>query len=444
MWTPALGRFWSGEFSMKESKSTLIFYKSLISSYKKFSQNEKKLHENKIRQKISSTCNLFSSFSPIWEEKKKIRKELGIVSDNNFNIFTSIAEYYWYENLHSDILKIILDPFTPIIGNPNFLKCFLEFIEIDPKTFNYQNASVERESEKIDLLIYDEKKAIIVENKINFAKDQQNQLPRYYEKITNPNGDYQKEVIKIVYLTLSNKKNPIFDYTEDYKHYIPIIKSLLTHVAAVNIPTNEFAASGTLSNSKSLLNQLIEIEKTENREIEKNTCVVYLQQYAQLLNYLGEQEIMSETNEKIAELMFKTEDSSEMTQDIVNIFNNRYEYLGNFCLEKIVKEDSSYEKINDGIIGKKLSENEYAYFAVEAENKNKVYSYGFYNKNSDWTPKDQKTFMSKMKGADNVQSGSEWIYKYLSSKELENEKELENLTVDKLEKYIKKLIEKLS
>ena len=136
------------------------------------------------------------------------------------------------------------------------------------------------------------KKAIIVENKINFAKDQQNQLPRYYEKITNPNGDYQKEVIKIVYLTLSNKKNPIFDYSEDYKHYIPIIKSLLTHVAAVNIPTNEFAASGTLSNSKSLLNQLIEIEKTENREIERNTCVVYLQQYAQLLNYLGEQEIM--------------------------------------------------------------------------------------------------------------------------------------------------------
>lgn len=117
--------------------------------------------------------------------EKKLRVELGISFDNNFNIFTSIAEYYWYENLHSDILKNILDPFTPVIGNPEFLKCFLELIEIDPKTFNYQSASVKREAEKIDLLIYDEKSAIIIENKINFACDQPNQLPRYYEKIDN-------------------------------------------------------------------------------------------------------------------------------------------------------------------------------------------------------------------------------------------------------------------
>ena len=330
-----------------------------------------------------------------------------------------------------------------MIGNPNFLKCFLEFIGIDPKTFNYQNASVEREPEKIDLLIYDEKKAIIVENKINFACDQTNQLPRYYEKIIDPNGDYQKEVIKIVYLTLSNKKTPTFDYSKDYMCYIPIIKKLLLHVAAVNIPTNEFAASWTISNTKSFLNQLIEIEKTENKEIEKNTCIVYLQQYAQLLNYLGEQEIMSETNEKIAELMFKTEDSSEMTQDIVHIYKNRYEHLGNFCLKEIIKEDSSYEKIRDGMIGKKISENEYAYFNIEAENSNKVYSYGFYNKNGNWTSKDQKNFISKLKGLDNVQSNSEWIYKYLSSKELENEKKLEKLTVNKLKKYIKGLIENL-
>lgn len=78
-----------------------------------------------------------------------------------------------------------MDPFTPVIGNPEILKCFLELIEIDPKTFNYQSASVEREAEKIDLLIYDEKSAIIIENKINFACDQPNQFPRYYEKIKN-------------------------------------------------------------------------------------------------------------------------------------------------------------------------------------------------------------------------------------------------------------------
>ena len=81
------------------------------------------------------------------------------------NIFTSIAEHYWYENLHSDILKNILDPFTSVIGNPKFLECFFKFIGVNPKTFNYQNAVIEREAEKIDLLIYDEKSAIIIENK---------------------------------------------------------------------------------------------------------------------------------------------------------------------------------------------------------------------------------------------------------------------------------------
>ena len=135
--------------------------------------------------KISKKSALFSVLFKIMGREKKLRVELGISFDNNFNIFTSIAEYYWYENLHSDILKNILDPFTPVIGNPEFLKCFLELIEIDPKTFNYQSASVKREAEKIDLLIYDEKSAIIIENKINFACDQPNQLPRYYEKINN-------------------------------------------------------------------------------------------------------------------------------------------------------------------------------------------------------------------------------------------------------------------
>ena len=431
---------------MKKNNKTKQFYETLISSYKNLTQEEEDFNANKMSENIKEICSLFCSFSKLWEEKKKLRVELGISFDNNFNIFTSIAEYYWYENLHSDILKNILDPFTPVIGNPEFLKCFLKLIGIDPKTFNYQSASVEREAEKIDLLIYDEKSAIIIENKINFACDQPNQLPRYYEKITNPNGIYKKKVIKIVYITLSNKKDPTFDYSEEYRCYEQNIKNCLLHVAAVNKPTNPFAANFMLSNKKGFLSKLIEIEnESEKNENEKNTSIVYLQQYEQLLNYLGEQEIMNDINEQIAELMFKTEDSSNMTKEIIDIYNNKYLYLGNICLKKILKENQKkYIRINDNehFIGKKINDKEYAYFAVENESNNKIYSYGFYNPNNDWSKKEQKTFISKM-NTDNVVSNSEWVYKYLSFKELEAEEKLSGITIEKLTKYIEWLLDGL-
>lgn len=429
---------------MNKNNKTKQFYETFISSYKTLTQEQEDFNAKKMSKNYEEICFFFCSFLNLWEKKKKLRAELGINSDNNFNIFTSIAEYYWYENLHSDILKNILDPFTPVVGNPEFLRCFLELIGINPETFNYKNASVEREAEKIDLLIYDEKSAIIIENKINFACDQPNQLPRYYEKITDPNGIYKKKVIKIVYITLSNKKNPTFDYSEEYRCYEQNIKNCLLHVAAVNKPTNQFAANFMLSNKKGFLSKLIEIvNESEKNENEKNTSIVYLQQYEQLLNYLGEQEIMNDINEQIAELMFNTEDSSNMTKEIIDIYNKKYLYLGNICLKKILEENTEkYIKIdnNEQYIGKKINDKAYAYFAVENENNNKIYSYGFYNPNSDWSKKEQKTFSSKM-NTDNVDSNSEWVYKYLSFKELEEK--ISGITIEKLTDFIKNLLESL-
>ena len=429
---------------MNKNNKTKQFYETLISSYKTLTQEQEDFNAKKMSKNYEEICFFFCSFLNLWEKKKKLRAELGINSDNNFNIFTSIAEYYWYENLHSDILKNILDPFTPVVGNPEFLRCFLELIGINPETFNYKNASVEREAEKIDLLIYDEKSAIIIENKINFACDQPNQLPRYYEKITNPNGIYKKKVIKIVYITLSNKKNPTFDYSEEYRCYEQNIKNCLLHVAAVNKPTKQFAANFMLSNKKGFLSKLIEIvNESEKNENEKNTSIVYLQQYEQLLNYLGEQEIMNDINEQIAELMFNTEDSSNMTKEIIDIYNKKYLYLGNICLKKILeKEPKKYIKItdNDQSIGIKINDNEYAYFAVENESNNKIYSYGFYNPNNDWSKKEQKTFSSKM-NTDNVRSDQKWVYKYLSFNELEEK--ISGITIEKLTDFIKNLLESL-
>lgn len=428
---------------MNQCKSVVDFYKKLASAYLISSQEEKSFEENKMKKDLETFSNLFSSLSELEVYKKHLRTELGIVSDNSFNIFTSIAEYYWYENLHSDILKNILDPYTPGMGNSQFLRCFLELIGINPESFNYKNASLERESERVDLLIYDENSAIIIENKINNACDQENQLPRYYKKITDPNGEYQKEVIKIVYLTLTNKKNPTFDYTGEYKKYKNDIEKRLVHVSAVNLPQNKFAAKRTLAANNGFLEQLLKIAKEESKKSDDYVTMVYLQHYSQLLNYLGENEIMSETNEKIAKLMFETEDSSEMAKDIVDIYNNKYVYLGTACIKDIIDENSCYEKINDGIIGKKLSDGTYSYFAVEADTSNRVFSYGFYNPNGDWTVKKQESLAKKIKSTD-AQQGNEWVFKYLSFNNLETEKKLQKLTVSKMKAFIIGLIDSLA
>ena len=152
---------------------------------------------------------------------------------------------------------------------------------------------------------------------------------------------------------------------------------------------------------------------------------------------------MNEINEQIAELMFNTEDSSNMTKEIIDIYNKKYLYLGNICLKKILKENQKkYIRINDNdqIIGEKINDREYVYFAVEIVNNNKIYSYGFYNPNNDWSKKEQKTFSSKM-NIDNVRSDQMWVYKYLSFNELEEK--LSGITIEKLTDFIKNLLESL-
>ena len=95
---------------------------------------------------------------------------------------------------------------------------------------------------------------------------------------------------------------------------------------------------------------------------------------------------------------------------------------------------------NDQFIGKKINDKEYAYFAVENVSNNKIYSYGFYNSNNDWSKKEQKTFSSKM-NTDNVYSDSEWVFKYLSFNELEEK--ISGITIEKLTDFIKNHLESL-
>lgn len=120
---------------------------------------------------LESDCAAYS------EEKRKIYRKHDIDNTLHFNIFESISDRWWFENFHSDILFNILNPGMREIGRPYFAEEFVKFLGVDfdcTKGFE-----VTREEARIDLLIKSDTQAIIIENKINYAPDMENQLVRY-------------------------------------------------------------------------------------------------------------------------------------------------------------------------------------------------------------------------------------------------------------------------
>lgn len=121
-----------------------------------------------------------------------------------------IEELHINENAHSRILAKLL-----MYQNDNkeyvFLKSLLEFIQQFNENFSnitITDPQISQEKDRIDLLVLDKEYALIFENKIYDAKDQEQQISRYIEKVKKKN--YKDECIYIVYLT-SFYKDPDLD-----------------------------------------------------------------------------------------------------------------------------------------------------------------------------------------------------------------------------------------
>lgn len=131
--------------------------------------------------------------------------------DLGFNPFALVSDVYHRENFHSDVLAAMLDPRGAHGQGDRFLRLFLEFLR-DRHHFvidsdDYRNATVVRESARIDVLIWDEvsRKALILENKINGAGDMERQVMRYLEEVVDRR---HLTCDAIVYLSLLQKKVP--------------------------------------------------------------------------------------------------------------------------------------------------------------------------------------------------------------------------------------------
>jgi len=171
--------------------------------------------------RINDINNLLSKFEQISNQyliAQKEKKKIG------FNIFKTISDTWYRENFHSDIISSILN-ITENNTKANtqlFISMLNEiyvYKKLDIQITGFKQPIIEKEIDRIDISIKDEinKKAIIIENKINNAGDQFRQIPKYIKKLE----EKRYSISSIIYIPLTKGKIPkTVNWTETEKDII--------------------------------------------------------------------------------------------------------------------------------------------------------------------------------------------------------------------------------
>ncbi|WP_430810503.1 MULTISPECIES: PD-(D/E)XK nuclease family protein [unclassified Carboxylicivirga] len=247
--------------------------------------------------------------------------------DLKFNVFTLISPKYHYENLHSDFIFSFIDPTKKHKENDLYLKLFIDMIDIElVKKEDFRTAKIYREVDNIDISIRDanSKKAIIVENKINNAVDQEKQLPRYYNLLKK-----EFEIVAIIYLTLDDCKTV---NTSDWsKKELDKIKPLIKQIPSY---TNLEGKRSLFSN---WIQPAIEASKrSENKFI--------LQQYSKLIKFLNTNNMDTASLKLFREKLLEA-NNLETSMSIKNMMEELPEYLAIRIEEKFINNCYPFEKV---------------------------------------------------------------------------------------------------
>lgn len=154
---------------------------------------------------LIKTIEFLNSFDVIYrKEKRRIPYQINIIDELRAN-----------ENAHSRILGMLLRHKELDGGGNMILKSFIDYIidkNNDKKYFSeikekIKNPQITVEKSRIDIWIKERKKyAIIIENKVYNATDQDRQIERYIE-VTKEEG-YKEENIYLLYLPPTYEKEP--------------------------------------------------------------------------------------------------------------------------------------------------------------------------------------------------------------------------------------------
>lgn len=134
-------------------------------------------------------------------------------NQDKFNLFTAITSTYWSENLHSNLIKAILD--YKELGTIEVISSFLDYIgcsDFNKSVWDRLPPVVERESStasdegngRVDVLLRFNKGkfVVIIENKINGAQETDKQLGKYLENYKEEN------ILKVVYIPKMGYEDP--------------------------------------------------------------------------------------------------------------------------------------------------------------------------------------------------------------------------------------------
>ena len=270
---------------------------------------------------------------------------------NTDGMFSAVFRFR-EENFHSELLRKILDPHTPETGDKRFLAAFMELLgHINPSIPRHDFSDavrVERETERIDILIYDETHAVIIENKINNAPDQPNQLARYYQAVQGMG----KKVIAVVYISQFEEcEPPLDDYDDAYQKFVPHIKNSLVVLPAVN------RCTGKNDIANGFIAQCVNCADANSPQ---NYMV---SQYAKLLKTIeGASKMTAAIDREFITEFYKDKESIETIENIADVWDKRNELLDSILRqplwEKLKSELSFYEKEGEeGSLFSDISEN---------------------------------------------------------------------------------------
>jgi len=292
--------------------------------------NEISLFYNQILSKYKNYLNLFVSES---KELKNIKETYGKLEKDTFNCF-EVVENYRREDFNDIIITQILNPNTKEIGNIKYFHFFVELLckinqKLNIKEIYFNNPKVERqignmEHGFIDILISDNNNVIIVESKIKGAVDQDNQLARYYLYVKNI---LKKEVLAVVYIRPvydEYKMPPFEDYSEEYKNIIEDIEKILVPISIVSSKNQIDFCHGFLD---ICCNQNV-IDKAS----------IYIKQYSDLLRNIGGNKMTTNISKEMLKKLYGDSTSVEITNDIGNIWDERWFILSSIIQDKLVKE----------------------------------------------------------------------------------------------------------
>jgi hypothetical protein len=242
-------------------------------------------------------------------------------------------------------LSTILNPATARIGNPEYLRIFVDVLRQNNKNIEQHEFTREiaveqesndkngKESGKIDILIHDRTHGIIIENKLNYASDQADQLARYVQ-IAKNNGI---DVLAIVYLPAYQKQPPLETYSKDYAELMDEINQKLVVLPAVKL-AEEF------------------LDKCTEASSTNETARVYIDEYSRVLKDLGGNAMTNEIDLKLLREIYSNSENLVAAKNIADVWGKKKELVNSIFKDALLQSTDWQENEDKTTIGKTIND----------------------------------------------------------------------------------------